>query len=86
MLYKVYALYAPVHDRIYVGLTTGLGEMMQSLNGNKTGSKLEELGPWTLIHMELFPTEDEASLRKAYLDSPEGMAYIRTDILALFDF
>jgi len=34
----------------------------------------------------LFPEESEAYLRETFLESYEGQAYIRKDILPLFDF
>ena len=67
-------------------MTTGLGEFMQQLNGGKSEDKMATFRPWTLIHMELFHDEGEASFRESYLLSPEGQAYIRSDILSLFDF
>ena len=67
-------------------MTTGLGEYMQALNGDQSVKGLSEFKPWTLIHMELFNDEGEASLRETYLKSPEGQAYVRADILSLFNF
>ena len=86
MLYKVYVLYSPSFNKIYTGLTTGLGDRMVSHNGTGGDDGTSEFKPWTLIHMELFNDEDEAMLRRTYLDSQEGLAYVRSDILPLFDF
>jgi hypothetical protein len=67
-------------------MTTSLGEKLQSLNGDKAVNGMSEFKPWTLVHMELFNDEGEASLRESYLESPQGQAYVRSDILALFGF
>ncbi len=86
MLYKVYVLYAPSHNKLFIGLTTGLGDRMVSHNGAGGDDWTNEFKPWTLIHMELFDNEDEATLRKTFFDGPNGHSYIRSDILPLFDF
>ena len=86
MLYKVYVLYAPSYNKIYVGLTTGLGDSMVSHNGAGGDDSTGKFRPWTLIHMELFNEESEAMLRKTFLESQEGLTYVRSDILPLFDF
>lgn len=86
MLYKVYVLYSPSFNKIYTGLTTGLGDRMVSHNGAGGEDRTSEFKPWTLIHMELFNDESEALLRKTFIESPAGQAYVRSDILSLFDF
>jgi putative endonuclease len=86
MLYKVYILYSPSYNKLFVGLTTGLGDRMVSHNGAGGGDWTNEFKPWTLVHMELFNDESEAMLRKTYLEGPDGMVYVRSDILPLFDF
>lgn len=86
MLYKVYVLYSPSHNRLFTGMTTSLGEQMQIFNGDQVVKGMFEYKPWTLVHMELFSNEGEASLRESFLKSPQGHAYVRSDILSLFEF
>ncbi|MEX0982430.1 MAG: GIY-YIG nuclease family protein [Bacteroidales bacterium] len=86
MLYKVYVLYSPSFNKLFIGLTTGLGDSMVSHNGAGDDDWTNAFKPWTLIHMELFNDETEALLRKTYLESQDGLAYVRSDILPLFDF
>ncbi len=86
MLYKVYVIYAPSHDRIFTGMTTSLGDRMVSHNGNTPEDWTSAYKPWTLIHMELYHDEGEALLRETYLESPDGQQFIREDILPVFDF
>lgn len=86
MLYKVFVLYSPSHNKLFTGMTTSLGEQMTSFNGEQVVNGMSEYKPWTLVHMELFNNEGEASLREIYLKSPQGQAYVRSDILSLFGF
>ncbi len=86
MLYKVYVLYAKDHDKLFTGMTTSLGDRMLSHNSDTPEDWTSGYQPWTLVHMELFPEESEAYLRETFLESYEGQAYIRKDILPLFDF
>lgn len=86
MLYKVYVIYSPSHNKLYTGLTTQLGEQLKLFNGDQSVKGISEFKPWTLVHMELFNDEGEASLRESYLKSPHGQAYVRSDILSLFGF
>jgi len=52
----------------------------------ETENPLFEFRPWTLIHMELFVTEDEAMVRNGFLQQEIGQDYIRREILPMFDF
>ncbi|MCF8346600.1 MAG: GIY-YIG nuclease family protein [Bacteroidales bacterium] len=85
MLYKVYVIYSPVQKRIFTGMTTALGDAMLRHNGDGASDPTNELKSWTLIHMELFTEESEALIRKTFLESADGQAYIKSDILSLFD-
>jgi len=86
MLYKVYVLFSTSHNRLFTGTTTSLGEQMQLFNGDRLVEGMSEFKPWTLVHMELFNNEAEASMRESFLKSPQGQAYVRSDILSLFKF
>jgi len=86
MLYKVYVLYSPNHDRLFVGLTTSLIDRMHSHNNHDADEWSSVYRPWTLVHMEVYNEEDEALLRETYLESETGLNYIREDVLPLFKF
>lgn len=86
MDYKVYVLYSPKYDRLFVGLTTTLTERMAVHNSDNDDEWTSGYRPWTLVHMELFNNEDDALFRETYLDSEGGKKYIRENILPLFNF
>jgi len=86
MSYKVFVLYSYPHDKLFVGYTTSLTDYMITMNVMETENPLYEFRPWTLIHMELFVTEDEAMVRDGFLKQDMGQDYIRREILPMFDF
>ncbi len=86
MSYKVFVLYSYPHDKLYVGYTTSLTDYMITMNVMETENPLFEFRPWTLIHMELFVSEDEAMVRNGFLQQEIGQDYIRREILPMFDF
>jgi hypothetical protein len=59
---------------------------MITMNVMESENPLYEFRPWTLIHMELFVTEDEAMVRDGFLKQEMGQDYIRREILPMFDF
>jgi len=86
MSYKVFVLYSYPHDKLYVGYTTSLTDYMITMNVMETENLLFEFRPWTLIHMELFVSEDEAMVRSGFLQQEIGQDYIRREIIPMFDF
>jgi len=86
MSYKVFVLYSYPHDKLFVGYTTSLTDYMITMNVMETENPLYAFRPWTLIHMELFVTEDEAMVRDGFLKQEVGQDYIRREILPMFDF
>ena len=86
MSYKVFVLYSYPHDKLFVGYTTSLTDYMITMNVMESENPLYEFRPWTLIHMELFVTEDEAMVRDGFLKQDLGQDYIRREILPMFDF
>ena len=86
MSYKVFVLYSYPHDKLFVGYTTSLTDYMITMNVMESENALYEFRPWTLIHMELFVTEDEAMVRDGFLKQEMGQDYIRREILPMFDF
>jgi putative endonuclease len=86
MSYKVFVLYSHRHDKLFVGYTTSLTDYMITMNVMETDNPLYEFRPWTLIHMELFISEDEAMVREGFLKQEIGQDYIRREILPMFEF
>lgn len=86
MSYKVFVLYSYTHNRIFVGYTTSLTDYMITMNVMESDNPLYEFRPWTLVHMELFVSEDEAMVREGFLKQEIGQDYIRREILPMFDF
>ena len=86
MSYKVFVLYSNLHDKLFVGYTTSLTDYMITMNVMESDNPLFQYRPWTLIHMELFVTEDEAVVREGFLKQEIGEEYIRREILPMFDF
>jgi putative endonuclease len=86
MIYKVYVLYSPKHDKLFTGLTTSLIDRMYSHNEENADEWTSVYRPWTLVHMELYNDENEALLRESYLESELGQEYVKEDVLPLFSF
>ena len=86
MSYKVFVLYSHPNNRLFVGYTTSLTDYMITMNVMESDNPLFEFRPWTLIHMELFISEDEAMVREGFLKQEIGQNYIRREILQMFDF
>ena len=86
MSYKVFVLYSHLHDRLFVGYTESLTDYMVTMNVMESNNQLFQYRPWTLIHMELFLTEDEAVVREGFLKQEMGQGYIRREILPMFEF
>ena len=86
MIYKVFVLYSHSHDKIFVGYTTSLTDYMIAMNILESENPLFQFRPWTLVHMELFVSEDEAMVREGFLKRNIGQEYVRREILPMFDF
>ncbi len=86
MSYKVFVLYSYLHDKIFVGYTDSLTDYMITMNVMESDNPLYEYRPWTLVHMELFISEEEAMIREGFLKQEMGQDYIRREILPMFDF
>ena len=86
MIYKVYVLYSPKHNKLFVGLTTSLIDRMHSHNKENADEWTSIYRPWTLVHMELYNEEAEALIRESFLESGSGQEYVREDVLPLFNF
>ena len=86
MTFKVFVLYSHAHDRLFVGYTQSLTDFMITINVMESDNALYAYRPWTLIHMELFLTEEEAMIREGFLKQDIGQEYIRKEILPMFDF
>ena len=60
MIFSVYILFSPSHNKIYIGYTSDLEKRL--LSHNHLGSKgyTVRYRPWVLIHTEAFNTKVEA--------------------------
>jgi putative endonuclease len=70
-MYTVYALYAPKHDKIYIGYTSNLEQRL--LSHNKLGKKgwTIKFRPWELAYTEEVERQGGSHKnRKAAKDSP----------------
>lgn len=86
MLYKLYVLYAPEHDKIFTGVTNSITDRMVEHNGNEPGNWTSTYKPWSLVHIELFNNEGEAEKRETFFETSAGIDYVRQEILPLFTF
>jgi putative endonuclease len=76
MIFFVYALYSPSHDKIYVGYTSDLEQRIVSHNFLATKGYTIHYRPWTLIHTETFTTKAAAMKREKELKSAQGRRFI----------
>ena len=78
---KVYVLYSPNYDKIYIGQTNSLKLRLEEHNsGNSRYAK--RYIPWKLVHYEKFATRSEAMKREKELKSHRGRDYIRKNFLS----
>ena len=79
-MYKVYVLYSPSFDKIYVGYTSNLDERLKSHNelGHKGWTK--RYRPWILFRFEEFDCKAEAIKREKELKSGQGREFIWSEI------
>ncbi|QQS49890.1 MAG: GIY-YIG nuclease family protein [Bacteroidota bacterium] len=81
MAYKVYILFSPTHNKLYVGYTSSLSQRLESHNIKGTKDWTRSYRPWILIHIEFFDTKTEALQREKFYKSGKGREMIRGKIL-----
>lgn len=70
--FTVYVLYSRLHGKIYIGCTKNLTERFKSHNelGNKGWTI--KYRPWTIVHTEVFSTQDQSMAREKALKGAKG--------------
>jgi len=76
IMFTVYVLYSPSHNKIYIGFTSNIEQRMISHNQLATKGYTVKFRPWTLIHTEVFETKCEAMKREIELKSANGRQFI----------
>ena len=79
-MYTVYALYSQSHNKIYIGYTSDLNARLISHNQLATKGWTINFRPWTLIHLEEFPSKAQAMKREKELKSCQGRLFIHSII------
>jgi putative endonuclease len=76
-MYRVYVLYSPDFNKLYIGFTSDLEARLRSHNelGNKDW--MTRYRPWTLAHSETFDTKAEAMKREKQLKGGQGSIWLR---------
>jgi putative endonuclease len=80
MIYTVYILYSPLHNKIYIGFTSNLIERIKSHNFLATKGWTIKFRPWIVIYCEYFATKQEAIQREKILKSAKFRSWIRHKI------
>jgi putative endonuclease len=80
-MFKVYILYSPSHNKIYVGFTSNLEQRL--LSHNELGKKgwTIRYRPWKLIHTETYETKPEAMFREKELKAGKGREWIWNELI-----
>ncbi|WP_214072728.1 GIY-YIG nuclease family protein [Mucilaginibacter sp. dw_454] len=71
-MYKVYILYSPTFDKIYIGYSSDLDNRMLSHNELATKGHTIRYRPWLIAHTEDFEFKTNAIKRENYLKSTQG--------------
>ena len=76
MIFSVYILFSPSHNKIYIGYTSDLEKRLLSHNHLAPKGYTIRYRPWVLIHTEVFNTKLEAMKREKELKSGRGRKFI----------
>ena len=76
-MYKVYALYSEIYDKIYIGYTSDLETRIQSHNVLSKKGWTKKYRPWILIYSEEFASKREAMKREQELKTAQGRLFVR---------
>jgi putative endonuclease len=76
IMFTIYVLYSPSHNKIYIGFTSNIEQRMLSHNQLATKGYTVKFRPWTLIHTEVFETKSEAMRSEKELKSANGRQFI----------
>jgi putative endonuclease len=78
MPHWVYALYSPVHDKIYVGETSDLDDRYRSHNELATKGWTVHYRPWVILYKEESIDRKTARTRERQLKSGSGREFLRS--------
>jgi len=76
IMFTIYVLYSPPHNKIYIGFSSNIKQRMLSHNQLATKGYTVKFRPWILIHTEVFETKSEAMKREKELKSANGRQFI----------
>ena len=76
MIFSVYILFSPSHNKIYIGYTSDLEKRLLSHNLLSHKGYTIRYRPWVLIHTEVFNTKLDAMKREKELKSGRGRKFI----------
>jgi len=80
-MFKVYVIYSPAFDKIYIGYTSNLEARIKSHNELATKGWTIKFRPWKLVYEETLTTKSDAIKRESELKSAAGRRFIREQIL-----
>ncbi len=75
-MFKVYALFSPSFNKIYIGYTSNLDQRIKSHNEIGTKGYTLKFRPWNLIYTESHNSKKEALIREKQLKSAKGREFI----------
>ena len=76
MIFTVYVLFSPKHQKIYIGYSSNLVERFKSHNELSTKGWTRSYRPWLVIYNEFYQTKSEALGREKNLKSGKGREWI----------
>ena len=85
-MFVTYVLFSTKHDTIYIGYTLDLISRFHSHNQLATKGHTIRYRPWIVVHVEFFESKTDALIREKQLKSSRGRNFIRTQILAHYNF
>jgi len=77
-MYSVYVLYSPLHQKIYIGITTNLSDRFLSHNQYATKGFTKKYRPWVIVIVERFENKFLALKRERVLKNGQGRLWIKT--------
>ena len=75
-MFKTYILINKAHNKTYVGITADINKRLAEHNSGKSAFT-SRYGPWTVFHIEEYPSIAEARKREKYYKSCAGRKKIK---------
>ena len=79
--YKVYVLYSPSCQKIYIGYTSNLAERIKSHNELAKKGYTIKYRPWVVVYTESFEKKSEAMCWEKGLKSSRGRNLIWKEVI-----